>query len=163
MEIRLGQILVEQGILDEVHVQQALARQERTGEPFGLICEQMFDVPAERVEAAWASQYAGLTRRIDPAVEVFEDRALELITRRQAWQFRVLPLRFEPHELLMATTQRYLPRALRFAVGVMGVPVFFALAEPLPLGESLCRHYPLPGMNPQSVEDDIMARFSLRT
>ena len=85
--------------------------------------------------------------------------ALAIITRRQAWQFRVLPVRFEPHELMIATTQSHLPRALRFAAHVIGYPVFFVLADPEALGRALCTHYPLPGLTPRSVTDDGLDRL----
>lgn len=162
MDHRLGAILIERGVLTTSQVREALDYQERTGEPLGLICERLHDVNPEAIEAAWAAQYATLARTIDPSVEVFEARALELVTRRQAWQFRVLPLRFDPRDLIMATTQNHLAKALRFATGVLGMPVFFVLAEPEALGQALCRHYPLPGMTPESVEDDLLDRFVKR-
>jgi len=82
-----------------------------------------------------------------------------LISRRQAWQFRVLPLRFDGRELMLVTTRTHLCRALRFATAVMCVPVYLVLATPAALGEALCRHYPLPGMTPQSVYDDASDRL----
>jgi hypothetical protein len=91
--------------------------------------------------------------------EAIEPAALDLVTRRQAWQLRVLPMRFEDQELLIATTQRQLPRALRFVTGVLEFPAALVLASPLNLGEALCRHYPLPGMTPQWVNDEQLDRL----
>jgi hypothetical protein len=79
-----------------------------------------------------------------------------LITRRQAWQFRVLPVRFDGRELMLATTRSQLRRALRFANNVLGLPVFLVLSESRPLGEALCRHYPMPGMSATAIDDDAM-------
>lgn len=159
MQLRLGNILVEQGVLTESQVQDVLREQQRTGEPFGLICERLCDVSPQDVEQAWATQYSAQTRTVDPLSEPVDRRALELITRRQAWQFRVLPLRFDGRELMMVTTRQHLCRALRFATAVMCVPVYLVLAPPTALGEALCRHYPLPGMTPQSINDDFMDRL----
>ncbi|MDY7107218.1 MAG: hypothetical protein SYC29_01145 [Planctomycetota bacterium] len=159
MELRLGELLIESGVLDERQVQHILSRQQHTGEPFGLLAERLFSVDPAIIEAAWAQQYAALTRTVDPDVEAYDPEALRLVTRRQAWQFRVLPIRFEPGELMIATTQMHLRRALRFATNVIGIPVFFVMAEPEALGRALCRHYPLPGMKPHSVLDDGMARL----
>ena len=156
MELRLGQILIEQGVLNEGQADSILQRQQETGEPFGLLCEQMFRIHPKAIERAWATQYANLTRTIDPAVEVFEPRALELITRRQAWQFRVLPIRFEGRELMIATMRSQLRRALGFATSVLGVPTYLVLANSTALGEALCRHYPLPGMTPRCVDDEAL-------
>ena len=63
-------------------------------------------------------------------------------------------MRFEGRELLIATTQQHLRRALRFATNVIGIPVFFVMADPLELGRALCSRYPLPGMTPESVVED---------
>ena len=56
MEVRIGTILVEQGVLTPDQVKAVLTVQERTGRPFGLICEQKYGIDPAQVEAAWASQ-----------------------------------------------------------------------------------------------------------
>lgn len=162
MDIRLGQVLMEQGILTAEQARQIMAEQQRTGKPFGVLCERMFKVDPRAVEEAWASQYARISRTVNPMHEAMEARALELVTRRQAWQFRVLPMRFDGPDLMMATTQQHLRRALRFATGVLAVPVYLVLASPRDLGEALCRHYPLAGMTADSVNDDAMLRLVSR-
>ena len=159
MDVRLGQLLIEQGVLSAEQVTEALEHQAGSGEPLGLLCERMFGVAPEAIERAWAAQYARLTRTIDPEVERFEDRALGLITRRQAWQFRILPIRFDGDELMIATTQTHLRRALRFAVNVIGIPVFLVMTEEDKLGQALCRHYELPGFTPGCVRMSAINRL----
>jgi len=159
LTLRLGDILVARGILTAAQKEQALAAQENRAEPFGSICERLFGIDPDAIEEAWATQYARLTRTIDPRVEVFEPRATELISRRQAWQFRVLPIRFDDRELMMATTARHLRRALRFATQFIPVPVYLVIADADVFGQALCERYPLAGMTPQSVNDDAMDRL----
>ena len=151
---RIGEILVRRGVLTQQQVDQLLDYQQQTGRPLGWLAERHFGVAPAAIEEAWAEQYAGFARTIDPEFEVYADEAAQLVTRRQAWQFCFLPIRFDEGQLLVATTQQHLRRALRFATNVIGVPVFFVLAEPLALGQALCKRYPLPGLTPQSVEDD---------
>ncbi|MHC5003786.1 MAG: GspE/PulE/PilB domain-containing protein [Planctomycetota bacterium] len=151
MKVRIGQLLVEAGVLSEEQCWSILYEQRRTGQPFGLICEQLYGVDPGLVEEAWARQYACITRTVDPTEEVFEPRAVSLVTRRQAWQFRVLPVRFDGEELMVASTQAHLLRALRFATRVIVAPTYLVVANPLALGEALCVHYPLPGMTAESV------------
>lgn len=151
MEMRLGQLLVDGGVLTGSQVEDVLAEQAESGLPFGVIAEDRFGVDPASVEAAWARQYAALTRTVDPRHEVFDDRALLVVTRRQAWQFRVLPIRFDDRELMVATTQLHLRRALRFATHVIGLPVYFVMSDPEALGLALCRHFSLPGMTAESV------------
>ena len=151
---RIGELLVRNGVLTPEQVQSLLRYQQHTGRPLGWLAERHFGVDPVVIEEAWAQQYAGFTRTIDPEFEIYADEAAQLVTRRQAWQFYVLPIRFDDGELLVATTQNHLRRAFRFATNVIGVPVFFVLAEPLALGRALCTRYPLPGLTPESVHDD---------
>ncbi len=110
---------------------------------------------AVMLEREFRDRLATLHRLHEIAVEHdAADRVAELVTRRQAWQFRILPLRFEGRELLIATTQQHLRRALRFATNVIGIPVFFVMADPMDLGRALCDRFPLPGMTPESVIDE---------
>lgn len=153
-KVRLGQLLIEGEVLTGRQVDAIITEQERTGEPFGLLAERLYGVDPRKIEDAWARQYAGLTRTVRPDIEVFDDQAAALVTRRQAWQFRILPMRFEGREMLIATTPQHLRRALRFATNVIGIPVFFVMADPLELGHALCARYPLPGMTPESVDDE---------
>ena len=154
MKLRLGDLLIESGVLTASQVEGILAEQHDTAEPFGVLAERLYGVDPAAVESAWARQYAGLASRFAPEVETFDADAVEIVTRRQAWQFRVLPVRFEGAELMIATTELHLPRALRFASNVIGYPAFFVMAESEALGRALCEHYPLPGLTPRSVTDD---------
>lgn len=159
MKLRLGQVLVDAGTLTEKQVEQVLERQKREQRPFGLLCEEMFGLEPDVIENAWAKQYASITQTIDPSTETYEEAALELVTRRQAWQFRLLPVRFDGSEVMIVTTTMYLRRALRFASRVLNVPVYFVITDSEALGESLCKHYPLPGMTAASVNDAAMDRL----
>ena len=150
--MRIGDLLVREGVLTGDQLVQALRLQREGRGPIGLICEKHFGVPPEVIERAWATQYATISPRVDPVTERFDPTLTEMITPRQAWQFRVLPIRVdETGDLLVATIEIELPRALRFATRVVERPVFLSIAEPRRLGEALCRRYPLPGMTPNSI------------
>lgn len=153
MKLRLGQMLVESGVLTEVQVQTVLEHQQESHRPFGALCEELFGLGPKVIENAWARQYAMTTRTIDPRFEVFDPAVRDLLTRRQAWQFRVLPVRFDDRELMVATSARHLSRALRFVQNALGVPTYLVLADPQRLGEALSLHYPLPGMTASCVDD----------
>lgn len=159
MTPRLGEILVQQNVLTDNQLQSILAEQRARGGPFGLLAEQLFGIPPETIENAWADQYARIARTVDPTSEVYEHAALELVSRRQAWQFRVLPIRFEDGALMIATMSDSLRRALRFATRVIDVPCYFVMAEPDQLGLALCKHYPLPGLTPMCLQDDGLDRL----
>ncbi|MCH2133367.1 MAG: hypothetical protein MK116_06415 [Phycisphaerales bacterium] len=145
--IRLGTILVHRGILTEDQVQRVLVAQQRSGEPFGLLCERLFGVAPSTIESAWAQQYAGLVETVDFTTVDPDPAALDLVTRRQAWQFRVMPVSWDGEELTLATTPNDLCRALRFATNVIDRSVFFVMTSSTALDEALQQYYPLPGMD----------------
>ncbi len=151
MTLRLGDLLVRRGILTESQRDSVLESQKLTGRPFGELAERLFGVAESSVEQAWAEQYAMIARRIDPRTERIDPDVLTLIDRRQAWQFRVLPVRIDADEVMVCTTQEHLVRALKFAGWKIQAPCYFVLAESLALGEALVRHYPMGGMTAASV------------
>ncbi|MHC4908916.1 MAG: GspE/PulE/PilB domain-containing protein, partial [Planctomycetota bacterium] len=136
-------------------VESVLEKQARTGRPFGLLAEELFDLDATEVERAWARQYAGLTLRVDPLTQPTDERVLAMVTRRQAWQFRVVPIRFDGAELMLATTEQFLRRALGFAVNVLSTPAYIVLADGDELGAALCRFYAMPGMTPDIADSGL--------
>ncbi len=146
MSVRLGEVMVRQGVLTDAQVEQILEEQRRSKRPFGLIAERLFEIDGEVIERAWAEQYAEISGRFDLESSPPREDALACVSRRQAWQFTVLPVRLEGGELVMATTRDNLPRALRFATRVLETPCYLVLVEPRALGEALNRHYPMPGM-----------------
>jgi len=143
--IRIGELLVKQGAMTEQQVFEVVQAQKNCGLPFGVLAERMFDVTVESVEQAWIEQYAGFTGALDIADETVDRRVLGIINRRQAWQFEMLPLRFEPSgELLVAASKRRLARAVTFAARRIEPIVFFRVVESEALRQFLQQYYPLP-------------------
>ncbi len=154
--IKLGQILIEQGVLNEQQVFEILEAQRDQHVPFGVLAERMFDVTIDSIENAWVEQYAQFTGEIDLDRYEVDRCALKLINRRQAWQFNILPIRFEETgELLMAASRRRLARAVTFVANRLDPIVFFRLADSEQLRDFLRRHYPMP-----EVTDELLRRAS---
>ena len=149
--IRIGEVLVQRGILNQSQVQAILEQQQQCHRPFGELAESMYAVDPTDIEQAWVEQYAALTRHIDVREVTCEPRALKAVERRQAWQFRVLPVRFDGPELMVATTRDNLCRALRFVTRCLTDPCYIVLTEAKMLGEALERHFPMGGMNAEEV------------
>jgi len=145
--VRLGEILVDRGVLTQVQVDEILDKQDRTGRPFGDLAERMFGVSAADVENAWAEQLSTLTEHVDPCAETVEADVCSLVSSRQAWQFGLLPMRHERGEIIVATTADYLPRASRFVAWSFPVPVLFVVAEAEALERALHRYHPIGGMS----------------
>ena len=144
--IRIGEILIEQGVLSEQQVFEVVQAQRDTGTPFGVLAERMFDVTVQSIEDAWIEQYQRFTGgTIDLEQQQVDTEALALINRRQAWQFEILPLHFEPEgDLLMAASRRRLARAVTFVASKLKPVVFFRIADSDQLRSFLRQHYPMP-------------------
>lgn len=145
MRERIGEILVRHGQLTAVQCQRILDEQSRCHRPFGELAEVMFNVSPRALEEAWAEQYEATTARVDPLVERTDQLVLMQITRRQAWQFRLVPLRMDGAELLICTCREHLPRAVRFAYQHFGTGCYFVLADKEHLTRALQRYYPMDG------------------
>lgn len=158
MYMRLGDVLVAKGVLSPEQRDLVLAEQRQCHRPFGVLAERIFGVRQAVIEEAWAEQYAALTESIDPREHRPCKDLLDLIERRQAWQFGVVPIRFDGDELLFASTTTHLARAMRFVGWRVGQPASFAVADPVALGEALCALYPMAGFGPANLRGVRLAR-----
>jgi hypothetical protein len=142
--IRLGEILVEQGLLSRDEVKQILDEQRQQGRPFGVLAERLFGLDPRDIEAAWVRQYVELAGTIDPIVLDVDRACVTLINRRQAWQFHLGVVGREDGELVLVTDEKHLARALRFAAGTFKEPTFVRVTDATKLNEFLMDHYPVP-------------------
>ena len=142
--VRLGHLLVQQGILREEQVQHILTVQSKIGRPFGDLAERLFGVEPKIVEDAWVKQYTQILGQTDPFSLAVDPACLALVNRRQAWQFSVAPVRRDENELLLLTTPRHLVRASNFAAHVFPESTFFRVADENAMRAFLMNHYPVP-------------------
>ncbi|MDX2131814.1 MAG: hypothetical protein SFY69_07165 [Planctomycetota bacterium] len=153
--VHLGDLLVQHGVLTAAQRDAVLAAQKERGGPFGALAEQMFGVNPGAVERAWAEQFDTIAPHVDPRTFPVQHRVLEVISRRQAWQFRVLPLEIRGSDLVLCTTREALVRALKFTGWRLGHAVQFVIAEANPLGEAMERYYPMAGMRASMLSDPL--------
>lgn len=144
--LRMGELLVRAGVLTATQVEAVLAEQKQTGRPFGDLAERMFNVPGDAVEDAWIEQYVHFGTEVDLATQRMDIDVLRVLNRRQAWQFKLLPLRYESEELVLATARSNMKRAVNFAWRRLSDPIYFVLAERPQLDQFLQTHYPWPAM-----------------
>lgn len=143
--MKIGELLVRQGVLTTDQVAEILAEQRLSHLPFGELAERIFGVDGRVIEDAWVKQYADFAGVTDLRKVKIEAAALRLLNRRQAWQFKMLPLHTdEDGDVRIATDAQHLVRAVNFASRVIDDPVLFVLAENVQLREFLMKHYPVP-------------------
>ena len=151
--IRIGQILIQNDVLSEQQVFEVLHAQKQQRLPFGVLAEKLFDVTLQSIEAAWIEQYHRFTGTLNLGDRQIDSEALKLISRRQAWQFEMMPIGFEPTgELLMAASRARLARAVTFATNRIHHAVYFRVAESQQLRTFLRKHYPMPEVSQQIIE-----------
>lgn len=149
--MKLGDLLVERGVLTEDQRDEILAIQRQRARPFGELAERLFGVGPTLIEDAWACQYAREAQLVEPATITPQPEALALVSPRQAWQFKVLPVAIDQGELVAISCEAHLVRALRFVGWRIARPCYFQIARAEPLGHALMRHYPMPGMSPANL------------
>lgn len=160
--IRIGEILVEQGVLNERQVQHILRVQKSVNRPFGDLAERLYGIDARAVEDAWVEQYVRFTGEVD-LEEIEVDKAcLRLINRRQAWQFHLVPVFRDQDHLALATTSEALVRAVNFASRTFDEPVYFIISRKEQLRTFLMKHYPVPQYIAEFAENFLIAKGSAR-
>lgn len=142
--IRMGELLIQQGVMTREQVDEVLARQQKSARPFGFLAEMIYGIAPEDIERAWINQYLSYDTSVNLEDQKIDIDALKTINRRQAWQFGILPLRQEASELVMATSGDGLPKAVNFAWRRLPDPVYFLIAERPQLEAFIREHYPWP-------------------
>ncbi len=160
MTIRLGDLLVRHNCLTSEQRDEILRVQRSSARPFGVLAEELFGVSPADVETAWAAQYAAIAPRFDPRSHTIDPGVLGVIERRQAWQFRLIPIRREGDETVFVTSTEDLARALRFTGWRVPGPCTFCICDRGTLAIGLSIHYPIDGMDHTFLErvlDDLEA------
>lgn len=143
--LRIGELLVQQGRLAPDQANRVHEAQMHRAEPFGVLAEEMFGVSVGSIEEAWVEQYHRATGTLMLSGIEPTEEALQQLHRRQAHQFRMVPIGFEDTgELLIAACRSRLARAVTFAVNRIPGPTHFRVAAAGPLDELLDRCYAAP-------------------
>ncbi len=143
--IQIGQLLLEQGVLTDKQIAHILKVQKISNRPFGDLAERLYGIDPKVIEDAWVEQYIRVAGVVDLEEQEVDTDCLRLLNRRQAWQFHMLPVQREEHQLEVATSAEDLVRAVNFSARKLDEPVYFVLAEREQLREFLMKHYPVPG------------------
>ncbi|MFY0570381.1 ATPase [Archangium lansingense] len=121
MKRRLGELLREDGLVDELQLRAALGFHNKWGVPLGQVVVDMGFCTAQQVLETLARQVRLPT--VDLDAEVLDPRLAEVIPARVAEDYRVVPLRQEgPRDsvLVVATTAPAHPLALDEVARVSG-------------------------------------------
>jgi hypothetical protein len=129
MAFRIGELLKQRGLLDDVQIEEILARQLTTGMPFGAVAAELFGVQEAELWRAWAQQMIECCPRVYPAEIRVNKTALAFLTPREAWAYRLLPIDISDDDVTLVTAAERLPNAMAFAQIKSAAPVIFCVAE----------------------------------
>ncbi|MGN6504696.1 MAG: hypothetical protein ACTHM6_03945 [Tepidisphaeraceae bacterium] len=150
--LKIGEILIEQKVLTRAQVDHLLKIQKSVGRPFGDLAERLYGIDPQVVQHAWVEQYASMVGLIDIDRLPVEADCLDLVNRRQAWQFHLVPLNRQDDQLNVVTTADALVRSVNFATRRFNEPTYFMLVDHEHMNDLLMKHYPVPKFIAQYAE-----------
>ena len=140
-----GQCLGRVVTLSAHDVSEILEHQAATRRKFGEIALAWGLCRPQHVWQAWWEQ---LSRQPAPAVDLtkigVDAQAVAHLAGRLAHEFGAVPLRCFQEQLVVATTERALPRAQAELAPLLGKQVRFVVAEPRQLADAIAAYYPAP-------------------
>lgn len=157
MALRLGDLLIQYGVLTPEQCDTVAKEQETNPRPFGLLAEELFNIDPGVIEHAWAVQFAMISPRVDPRTIEHDEDLHSVITSRQAWQFGFIPVERHQDGIVCATSIECLARALRFVGWRVDEPCSFVICDHNALEVGLSMHYPMEG-----ADSAMMNRFLSR-
>jgi len=141
-DLRIGAVLIKQGVLSEAQVREILDWQKTHTMPFGQVARQLFQIEEAAIWKAWATQMAGYLAKVDIADQRPDDRVLTLLRAQEAWRLCALPLRLDEGHLVVATTIDKLPDAAAYFHVRSDLFVEFVMAEQVQIEQAIMRSYP---------------------
>lgn len=157
MALRLGDLLVQYGVLTTDQCDLVVQEQKTNPRPFGMLAEELFGIDPGIIEHAWAVQFAMISPRVDPCAIEPNQSLKSVITSRQAWQFGFIPIERHEDGVVCVTSIECLARALRFVGWRVEEPCSFVICDHHALEVGLTMHYPMEG-----VDSAMMDRFLSR-
>lgn len=137
---RFGEILIEQGVLTEVSLRDALNRQKETGKPMGRVLEEMGIITEKEIAGILAKQF-GYRTVFDIARHTFPESLLKLLEGEAALKHLIFPLKVEQRTLFLAMANpmdMQLIDKTSFRTGLRVVP---CVTTPTEIQEAVSQHY----------------------
>jgi type IV pilus assembly protein PilB len=158
---RLGDLLLDSNLIDEIQLRVALQEQESTGERLGSALVHLGFID-EAVLAAFLSKQTNL-----PCVNIHglhvPDEILELVPRYAAMEYSVIPIRRSGDLLYLAMADPFDKKALEVVERLTGLTVMPLIAPEFRLRKSLKKYYGITGAGsepPERVSRELQSMLS---
>jgi len=143
----IGEILVEQGVLDSGQVEEVAERQMTDDRSFNQIASELFGLDPHDLSLALARHIETHPVRSRLARERLDPACLAVISPREAWDHLVLPLRIESGELVCATTVETLASAIELLERRIDRPFRLVITDVAPLEQFIAERYAFEGID----------------
>jgi CheY-like chemotaxis protein len=138
---KFGEILVEAGVVDDIQLRQALARQRGTAKRLGEVLEELGVVKEKDIAVAVAHQF-GFKVVKQLARFNYPSDVLAMVRSEEALQLLIFPLKFDESGALLLAMVNPLDldtiNNLTFRIGKRIVP---CVTTPSEIQEAVARHY----------------------
>ena len=112
---KIGELLVQHGLMSDDQVRQVLAAQKDDPAPFGYLAQKMFDIDAQAIWRCWGRQMAECLPVVDLGSLASSQEALSEISASVAWRHRALPIALHERTITLATSPERLPAVMAWA------------------------------------------------
>jgi len=126
---RLGEILIEMGVLTKSQVRRILEHQQRSRQKFGQIAVAWGWAKPQDVWQAWARQLSDQPRRINLDEIGLDTEALSAVPVGIARSYKVLPIRAWGENLVVAVPETRLQKAQADLPLLINRRLYFCLAD----------------------------------
>jgi len=157
---RLGQILIDLGLIEEMQLETMLEEQKtKGGEPLGKVGvslgffteEQLGEALAEQ----WSTTFVTLYDRTIPA------EVLTLISEPMAQLYRIVPLKLEGDRLTIATAEPQKMQVADELRTLLGYEIISCVATEAELAKTIQKHYSESSESVESLVEDLEKNMDL--
>ncbi|MEI7640781.1 MAG: ATPase, T2SS/T4P/T4SS family [bacterium] len=141
MAKRLGELLLEENLVTEEHIKQAIDEQKKTGEPIGRILVKLGFITEEALYYFLALQF-GL-EYLDLTEENIPEETIKTLSKEMAEEFNILPVSSSEGKRVFATTDPdvHLSTKIKDRLLLHGVSIKIVITSETSMRKALARYY----------------------
>jgi type IV pilus assembly protein PilB len=141
MRLSIGQILVENGVLNQRQVEKIAEQQRSSRQRFGQVAVALGWAKPADVWEAWAAQLTAQDEVIDLDALGVDSAATERVPPAVAWHYQVIAVRSWGDNLVLAVPKDLADRARQELPALLGANLFFCVAGSQQVRAALQRMY----------------------
>jgi len=142
---KLGEILLEEGMITEEQLDKAVIEQTKTSESLGFVFVKMGFITEDVLYHFLAMQFG--TKFIDVGILTLEEEVVKLITGEIARKYKILPIEKKPGKYIFATPNPVEPSLqmnLKYDLNLSGdIELSYVVTTETALAAAIDKYYPI--------------------